>query len=364
MFDTFTVHRRSEGLVASLEADRVAPDFEGGAEGAGAPDGSQPSSDDAHFADGDGSEEGGAVEGADRHADAAQDDDEEFDEDDDQSADVQERVKKLQNALKKAKRKLGSTRGERQLLKELRDAGFRPQDLYADSREYRRLMAAAQRNPRLMAVLNGSDVSDEPSRGRTPERRPAAKTDEEFTFDDSPDALGFDPNESKANRTLANGLKQVAQLRHQLETALTRLNPDALLERVENIDQGIKRQTQAQVDREWNDSYRAAAKQIKDEGLRKAFTDLILAAKDREGGKGRPATFYVDHYLRLLNVTPQQAARANAAAAATRGRVAERVAQLPRQGQQGGTPAPARRGRETLADVHKRIRTAASPGAR
>lgn len=364
MFDTFTVARRSVGLVASLEADRMAQDFDNGAEDAGASDGSQPSSEHAHLDAGDGAgDDDGTVQGDAARPDAAEDDDEEFDEDD-TNADPQERVKKLQNALKKAKRKLGTSRGDRQFLKELRDAGLRPTDLYADSREYRRLMDLARKNPRVLAALNGSDVPD-PSADRGRAERRDRTTDDDFQFDESAEALGFDPKESRANRMLADGLKRTAKLEHQLTGLLKRLNPDALLERVENLDRGMRSQTQAQTDKEWNAAYTAASSKITDPGLQKAFGDLIRAAKSMDGGR-RPAQFYVDHYLKLLNVNPAQAQRASdAAKAANRGRVAERVANLPRQGNpQGSTPAPARRQRESLADVHKRIKTLGGTASR
>jgi hypothetical protein len=364
MFDTFTVRRRSVGLVASLEADRMAQDFDGGAEDAGASDGSQPSSDNAHLDDGDGAGyDDGTVQGDAGRTAAAQDDDEEFDDEDDQNADPQERVKKLQNALKKAKRKLGSSRGDRQFLKELRDTGLRPTDLYADSREYRRLMDLARKNPRVMAALNGSDAPD-PSADRGRADRRDRPTDDDFQFDESAEALGFDPKESRANRMLADGLKRTAKLEHQLTGLLKRLNPDALLERVDNIDRGLRNQSQAQTDKEWNTAFTAAASKITDPDMQKAFGDLIRAAKHMDGGR-RPAQFYVDHYLKLLKVNPGQAQRASdAARAANRGRVAERVAQLPRQGHQGTTAAPARRQRESLADVHKRIKTLGGTGSR
>lgn len=361
MFETFSVARRSGGLVASLEADRIAPDFGDGAEGAGAPDGSQPSSDDAHFDDVDGADGRDAVEGEPERAAADDDDDEEFDEDDPQ-AEAAERVKKLQNALKKAKRKLGSTRGDRQLLKELRDLGVRPQDLYADSREYRRLMTLAQRNPRLMSALNGSEVPDDaPAKGRSADRRDRPAS-EEFQFDDSPEALGFDPSESRANRTLADGLKRVAKLEHQLTQTLSRLNPDALIERVDKLDRGFSSAQQQRVDSEWNDAYAAASKHIADPDQRRMFGDLMLAAKSGNAGK-RPAQFFVNHYLKLMKVNPAQAGRASAAAAASRGRVAERVAQLPRQNP-NGAPAPARKQRESLSDVHRRIKNLGGAAAR
>jgi hypothetical protein len=359
MFDTFTVVRRS-GLVASLDADRMAPDFGAGAEADGAADGSHPSHDDANFDDGD---------GTDTDADAARaaadnDDDEEFDTEDEQDKPLEERFKKLTNALRKAKRKLGSSRSDRQFLKELKDRGISVQDLYADSREYRRFLAETEKNPRLKSLLaSGGGEGDDAPRGKstTSERRSAADTDD-FQFDDSPDALGFDPKESPANKVLAQGLRDVAQLKHQLSRILSHLgDPKELVSKVRTIDTTLRSSQQRSVDGEWNTAYAAAAKHIQDPELKAVFGDLLLAAKEKYGGQ-RPAQFFVDHYLKKLKVNPQQAARASAAAGQARARTAERVTQLSRPTGQNGTPAPARQKSERLADVHKRVRNLAGLG--
>lgn len=356
MFETFTVRRHSQGLIASLDADRFALDAGEGADAAGAADGSPPSSDDAHFADGDGTDGLDAGDGAAR-AGADDPDDEEFEDAEDQGTDTpaEERIKKLASALKKAKRKLGTTRAERQRMKELKDRGVNLDDLYADSREYRRLMTEVQRNPKLRALLSGSDTDDaEPTRPQ-PSRRAANDTDD-FTFDESPEALGFDPKESKANQVLANGLKRVALLEHTLEKQLARLQPDKLVARVDRLDQRFEQQTATAIKTEWTTATNAAAEQIKDPGLRTVFKDLMLFAREREGGKRR-ASDIVNHYLKQIGVAPAQASRASAAAAATqRNRVAHQVTQLPRPNGSNATPAPARKTRETVADVNRRLR--------
>jgi len=353
MLIDFAVTRRSGGLVASLDADRFGPDADAGADAAGAADSSQLSGEDAQLDAVDGADESAS---ADRAA-AGDDDDEEFDADDDgQQTNAEERVKKLANAIKKAKRKLAATRSERQRLKELRDRGLSLDDLYADAREYRRLSQLLEQNPRLRAALNGGDAEEREPARRESTRRPAPEPDEEFQFDESPDALGFDPKESQANRTLARGLREVASLKHQFTQLLKRLDPDTLIRRVDSLDQGLRQQTHAQVTREWTDAIGSASPHIKDPNQQKVFGDLMRAAFKENGGK-RPAKFFVDHYLKLLGVNPAQAARATQAVAAQRNRTAERVAQLPRQNQgANAAPAPARKSKELLADVHKRIR--------
>lgn len=350
MFDTFFVTRRSRGLVASLGADRMAPEFDGGDEAAGAA-----GEDDAHLDAGAGADEGDAVQGDADRTDADDDDDEEFDEGE-ADADPRETVKKLRNALRKSKTKLGKSRADRQLLKELRDRGFSAQDLYADSREYRRLMETANRNPRLRALLNGSDVDDDAQSGRGSGRR--AEADEEFRFDDSEEALGFAKDASPANKAIAAGLRRAALAEFQLAKLVKQLggDPTQLVSQVRNLDQGIRTQSAAQLNQEWSGAIKAASEHIKDTGVRAMFQDAMLAAKGREGGK-RPAAFFVQHYLKLLKVSPATAAKANTAAAAARGRIASNVAGLQRQDAgTRGTPAPAKNAREKLSDVHKRLR--------
>jgi hypothetical protein len=360
MYETLTVARRSSGLVASLDADRMAADFsDAGADAAGAADGAQPSHDDAHLDEtsddgADGSPDAGEGD-PDRAAAGDESDDEEFDDEDDPTADPAERAKKLKNALKKAKSKLSKSRPIREYVKQLRDRGIALEDLYADAREYRRLMQLAERNPRLRGLLVGSDAPDDAPARTSADRRPAPAS-EEFQFDESFEALGFDPNESKANRVLANGLKRIAQLEHQLTTTLARLQPDQLVDRVNKLDQTFRQQTTAQINREWSEAITAAARYIKDPDQRKVFGDLMLSAKQAKAGQA-PAKFFVDHYLKLLKVNPAQADQANRAVAAQRNRVAQRVAELPRPAGQNGTAAPARRTRELVSDVHKRIRS-------
>jgi hypothetical protein len=357
MFDTFRVTPRSTGLVAYLQADRMAGESGGAEEATGAA--GDEFAEDAHLADGDGADTG--QDGADgddpARAAAGDDDDEDIDTDEDPNADPRETAKKLKNALKRVKNKLHKTSADRQLLKQLRDRGYRLEDLYADSRQLRTLMGEAQRNPRLKALIHGNGGDDDAQpRGRGADRR-SEPTEDDFQFDESPEALGFDPKESKANRVLADGLKRVARLEHQLEKTLRDLNPRELRTRVDTIDRSLRYQSQTQLDNEWNTAYAAAVQHIKDPDLKRAFGDLMLAAKREQGGK-QPARTFVNHYLKLLKVNPTQAARANSAVAASRNRVADRVAQLPRQnhGANNSTPAPARTGKERLADVHKRIR--------
>jgi len=356
LFGSFTVRRPFQGLIASLDVDRMAQDAGDGADPAGAGGDSPSPSDGAHFDDGEGADGGDAGNGDPARSAAADADDEDFDEEDDPDKPLtaEDQIKKLRGALKKAKRKLGSTRGERQALKELRDRGVNLNDLYADSREFRRLQQQVASNPRLKALLSGGSDEEPPARStRTADRRAEPETD--FTFDDSPEALGFDPKESRANERLADGLKRVAKLEHRLERELTRLNPDRLIETVNRLDTEFTRRDATAIRHEWGTAMDAAAKHITNEGQRDAFLDLMRFAMRAEAGK-RPAKFFVDHYLKKLGVNPAQAGRARAAADQQRNRVASHVAGLPRQSGGNGTPAPARKAKELLADVHKRIR--------
>lgn len=355
MFETFAVPPRTRGLVASFQADQMAADPGDGSDAAGAADGSQPLDDDAPL-DAEGADAGGEPE---QRTDADDDDDEEFDTDDEPGADVTERYKKVSAALKKAKRKLANTRAGRQFLNSLKQRGVSPEDLYADSRELRDIKAALQRNPKLRAALNGDAEPPPADRPHGTDRRAEKDQRDEFTFDEDPDVLGFDPAASRTNRTLANGLKAVARLQHEFKQFRESFDPRQLTERVDQIDRGVKQTQQSTLQREWTGALQEASAHIKDPDQKAIFGDLMRAAYRERGGQ-QPAKFFVDFYLKKLKVNPAQAARANAAVAQGKQRTAERVAGLPRQTGQNSTPAPARQKRELLNDVHKRLRTIGS----
>lgn len=341
----------SQALVASLHDDRWGPDVtvpEAQPEGAG--DGSQPSDDPADP----------AVDGPAAEARAgADDDDEDFDIDgeDDGTGPADtitpEKLKKITNALKRAKRKLSLSRADRQRIKELKDSGLTLDEMVYRSRQHREIEDAAKRNPKLRALFSGGEPDD------TPDTRPAAEPEEEFTFDET--ALGFDPNANQANRAIADGLRRGAKAEFMLERLMKQIDPKTLKARVDRLEGHTVQTAQATINQEWNGAIKAAGAEIDDDGVRKLFVDSMLHAKREFAGK-RPATFFVDHYLKDLKVGRKVAAAASAAAANSGPTTAQRqqagaakVATLPNLAGKGAAPAPAKHGRETLADVRRRL---------
>lgn len=365
MLNDFAVTRRTAGLVASLDDDRVFPVGEDGADPEGVGGGSPPPDDDAHLdaEGGAGDDLAGTEPPADRRTDADDPDDEEFDVDEtDESGrtlTVEERIKKLASALKRAKRKLSTSRAGRQRLKELSDRGIHLDDLIVSHRNYHQLVELSRRNPEVRRLLSGDVGNDDPP-ARSADRRPAADPEPEFTFDESPEALGFDPNESRTNRVLADGLKRAAKSEFLLERALKRIEQlESLAPKVEGLDRTIRTESQQRIAREWDTVTAAAAAKIKDEGHRTIFQDLMLSAREKVGGR-RAAADIAKHYLSKMGIDAGTAQRAGAAATAAgaagrrRHETAERVASLPRPGQ-GGSPAPARKSNERLVDVRRRL---------
>jgi hypothetical protein len=367
MLIDFTVPRRTQGLVALLNADRFDSDDADGADaGGGAADGSQPLDEDAPI-----DQDSEAVDAGDdestRRAAADEGGDPDEDEDDNdryEGLPHEERVKKLLAARKRDRRRLRERTPVFQRVQELAKHGISIDDLIQGFRSARAYEGLAQRNPKLRALLNGGDGDAEERTDRSRGDRRSATDD--FQFDDSPEALGFDPKASQANKSLAASMRQTALLNHQFQKLMARLDPDKLLERVDGIERGVQHQSATAIRREWTEAIDAAMPHIKDPDLRDVFQDLMTQAMEKAGGK-RPAKGIVEFYLKKLKINPAQAAKATTAAAAAsriRHGAAERVTQLQRQPGRQGTAAPARQGKETLAQVHRRVRTAGGPQVR
>jgi hypothetical protein len=348
MQDGFTLAGRSlrpqvDPLTGS---DRAWPDSQptgGDPEGAGG--GSQPPEGNAPLEEG--------RPGAARERVQDDPDDEDFDvEETDESGnplDSETRLKKVANALKRSKKKLSMSRADRQRLKELREQGLSLDDLVYRARQHQDFEAQAAKNPAIRKLFLGETEAEEP-------RKPA---DPEFAFDES--ALGFDPNLNAANRAIADGLKRGARAEFLVEQLTKGFSPAEIKQRLDRIEGTTQAQARGSIEKEWNGTIRAAADEITDPAIRRMFVDSMVTAKQQFGGK-RPASFFVDHYLKDLKIGRAEKARATAAAADAGAaspqqtqRTAERVAQLPRFGGLNSTPAPAKKGGENLADVRRRL---------
>jgi len=360
MLIDFTVPRRT-GVVSSLDADRFDLDVDGGAnpdEGGG--DGSQPINADAEL---------DATEGANADArQAAGDGAGEDDDDDDDDVDARyeglpadEQIKRLRAGLKKAKRKLAKRTPVYQQVQEMVAQGLSLDDLKLTHRQYRLLSEQIATNPRLRALVNGGEDATESRPARRDAGRPAV--DAEFTFDDSAEALGFDPKDSLVNRNLAASMRDTAFLKHQVTKLLARLDPDAIERRVGGLERQTVTTRRQAIEREWTEATNAAVLHITDpnkkreEGLRVLFKDQMRSAMEKTGGT-RAAKDIVAHYFAKLGIDPRATARATSAAARTTQQGAARVQQLQRQPGQSGQPAPAKPAkRELLSDVGKRLRS-------
>lgn len=367
MLNDFTVGRRVGGPIASLDADRVdAADDTGADLDAGGGDDSQSSDDDAALdTQGDDAADESAREGTDE---GDEDDDDDDDSDRYDGLPPEERIKKLLDSRKKLRRKLAKRTPVYTQVQDLARRGVTLEDLVHSTRQYRDLAEKIRQSPKLRALIDGGDDADE-RRPATRGTDRAAGEDADFTFDDSPEALGFDPKANLINKNIAAGLRRSALLEHRFNKLLARLDPDKLEQRVGGLEKGIQQSRVSAVEREWSEVVRAAEVHITDpnpkrqKGLRTMFRDNMRAAMERFGGR-RPPNDIVTHYFNELGIKPAATARAAVAAARTTHQAAQRVTQLQRQPGQSGQPAPARQKRELLSDVHKRLRNAGTPAPR
>jgi len=335
----------AHGFVPLMDA----PDAVGGGGGADpddAGDGSQPSEDSV---DVDNNPEGSGATAPNSNGDddAIEDlliDDEE---DDDQAQrSPEERIKKLATKNRKLRRRLAKAAPALDRIK-----GLDLDALISRAKTAEQLEAQLQRNPRLRALINGED-EPEPASRRT------ARTPDPEDADFDPSELPFDENENDVNRYFG----KLARKNHELSRELRKVKAD--LTDIRSTDTKRVEQTEQQ---EWISAISAAAKQIEDETTRILFKDAMVAAFKSRRDHGRTPQQIIQHYLKG-KVSPQTEKRAAAAAAggakpgataraATQQRIAQQTtSQTTRTFAANGSPAPAKKTRETIADVNRRIR--------
>lgn len=345
MFRMWKVTYTADGYAPLMDA----PDAAGGGGGADlgdAGDGSQPSGETVDGGDG-----GDEVTAAGDESEREEDLDGLIldDQDDDQpSRTPEESLKALQKKNRKLRRQLAK---HAPLVKRLQ--GVDIDDLVLSKRQYSQLAEQIRSNPKLRALFNGD--ADEPAEAR---RTPAAEPDD--AFDEA--ALPFDANANPTNRYFADLAKENFENKRLMKQ---------FAQRLDGFEGQDRARTEAQTRENWKTTASAAAAQIKDEGVRATFKDLIaLAYKDPEMRKRFTAPQLVGHYLKLLKVNPTEAAKATTAAAqagarppvrtaATQQRIAEANKHLPRTATATGTPAPANSQRPTLQSLRRHITGAA-----
>lgn len=260
---------------------------------------------------------------------------------------TEDRIKAISKKNRKLRRQLAKLLP---LAKRLGDVDL--DDLITRARTADRLEEQLQRNPRLRGVLYGEDEEPQGS------ARTRSKVEDEPEFDES--SLPFDPKENEVNAYFA----KLARQNHELARELKQVR--ARQDQFEGRDTA---RTELQDKREWKSAIDAASATLKDPMTRTLFQDALTAAFISRHRHGKTPQQIIAHYLKG-NVSSADAKRATDAAAAAAGknrgtstvaaqqRIAERNRTLPRTVAPSGQPAPARTGRETLRDVHRRIRTA------
>jgi hypothetical protein len=262
----------------------------------------------------------------------------------------EEQIKALRARNRKLARRFSKTKGIAD-----RFQGADVDDLITSARNFKALEQEAQRNPKLRKLLYGTDDD-----AGNDDRQPAGKSkpDPEFEAQFTAEALGFDPEESVANRRLAAALRSVAMMERQIGE-LTQLQPT-----VQTI-KGHFDKASAQAER----SSWVSAQNTLVEAIEKAMPGnkfMVRMAKDMLSGafqtrsqhKATPQQV-VDAYLQELKSSGQIAPKqAQAISAATQSRMAAHNKQLPKTPAGGGQPAGAQGNqRIRLADVHKRVRS-------
>jgi hypothetical protein len=120
------------------------------------------------------------------------------------------------------------------------------------------------------------------------------------------------------------------------------------------ITTGEKERSASSVRTEWKTAIDAAAAKIRHDGVRVLFKDQMASAYTDVVTNRKPFTpqQIIKHYLDKLGVDKDDKKLANAA-------VAQRIAQnnqtLPRNVAGGGSPAPARNPKPSMAEVRRRL---------
>lgn len=272
---------------------------------------------------------------------------------DDDGADqrpLEEQLRALRSRNRKLVRRFSKVKGVAD-----RFQGADVDDIITSARNYRAIEQAAQSNPKLRALLYGQ--SDDAGND---DRQPAGKSkpDPEFEAQFTPEALGFDPEESVGNRRIAAALRSVALMERQM----------AELMQLQLTVQSIKGhfdQASAQAEK----SSWLTAQSTLVEAIEKAMPGnklMVRLAKDMLAGAYQTRSKHratpqqvVDAYLAELKSSGQIAPKqAQQISAATQSRMAAHNKQLPKTPAGGGQPAGAQGNqRIRLADVHKRVRS-------
>lgn len=313
-----------------------------GADAGDMPDAGDPSDGDA-----------GVEANADAGDDAIDDDSLLLGDEDDEQLNTRSPEEQLR-AMRKANRRLRRNAiKHRSTLDRLK--GVDLDSVFHQARQFQELERNIARNPRLRAVLQGGTDTPDTREGRRaspePELPPLPTT---FTAD----TLGFDPDESPANKAAANLFAHVARMSKQLEQ-LSKLQPT-----VENLDRTFTTQRTATERAEWQGALSSFETELRkaipgNELVVTLARDAMIGAYQSRGQHGKSAKQivqgYIDRLVKAGQITKNQGQRVSAA---TQSRMANHNSTLPKSPAGGGTPSSAQGNqRPTLKDVHARLRT-------
>jgi hypothetical protein len=228
-------------------------------------------------------------------------------------------------------------------------------DVLTSSRQYRELERQIQQNPKLRALLYGDgDAAADP--GKT--TRAAADELPSLPSDFSAEALGFDPTDGQANKTIANAIRHLAHLSKTVNE-LKALQPT-----VQTLERTMSSRQAAEEAQAWSSALNTATTEVAKALPNNPFivdvlTDAIKGAYANRRAHGKSPQQIVEHYLGKLKqagqITPKAAAQVSAGVKAG---MAQHNKTLPASPAGGGAAAPAAGNtRPTLKDVHKRLRS-------
>jgi len=191
---------------------------------------------------------------------------------------------------------------------------------------------------------NGEGDGD--TRSAAPAGKTAAVDPDDFEFSDEDLSKLWD-TESESGKFFVKMAKKLRDTTRELKNTRGKL---------EQFEGGQRNKEVAAVQKQWLDAIDAGAKKITDPDVRDVYSDLMKAAYKEARGRLNPAELSVK-ILKKLKVNPTQA---RMVAGAQQQRMAQTNQQRPRHqaGGTGSTATPARGKRESLADVHKRLRSA------
>lgn len=348
MFGTHTLtFRGAARLFDPWTAVFHSPDDMGG--GAGDAGGGDPAGDAGGYEPNDGGDGG--------QAPPQNDDDEPLERllvDDDEDEGPEQRREPLTEAEKKLRRKNAKLRRRLARVAPQMERLRSIQDLDGEldaARSFRELSRAVQsgNTPAVLRMLGIDEASfgkgDRPGQNGGRSAAPTVQLDD-VEFDDSPEALGFDPNGSPANKSIAAAMRTVAQL----QKTVARLLNEGQMSKAEQHKAKLRTTYDT-----WNGKARQALSQVP-KHLHGLFKDHIKRVLISEGfsGKADPDTV-INTWLKSLKSDPS--GRMQGADTQRRAEAAGKVPQSQRLAGQGASAVP--NSKKTLASVGKQIRSMA-----